>query len=262
MYYELYIDVLFLINFLMDYILLLLARRILKCSATHGNVCLGASVGAFLTCVVVVWIQNMFVRFILFHGFINILMIIIGLKIRGIRKSIKAFLTLYISGFLLGGVFEFVYQYVGTYIEVGSLFFVIAIACYYIACAVLSILMKLFQFGDYYCQVILILGDKKCRTQAIVDTGNHLTDPLTGKAVSVIGRKTAEELLNNTLPDKIRFIPYRSIGKSHGVIPVITLDCMCIEDEENEWVEHPLIGISDTNISENEKFDMILNPDV
>lgn len=263
MYYELYIDVLFLVNFLMDYILLLIARRILKCSATHGNICLGALFGALLTCIVVALrIPYAFVKFILFHGFINIVMIIIGLKVREIRKCIKAFLTLYISGFLVGGVFEFAYQYVGAYIEVGSLFLVLAIACYYIASGVLSLLMKMLHFGKYYCQVILYLGENQCKTQAIVDTGNHLRDSMTGKAVSVIGRETAEKLLKNNLPDKIRFIPYHSIGKQNGVIPIFTLDRMCIEGEEKEWIERPLIGISDTKISENGEYDMILNPEV
>lgn len=263
MYYELYIDVLFLVNFLMDYILLLISHRILKCTATHGNICLGALIGAFLTCIVVALdIPNAFVDFLLFHGFINFVMIIIGLKIRGIRKCTKAFLTLYISGFLVGGIFEFICQYVKGYIEVGSLFLIIAIACYYIATGILSVLMKMLRFGNYYCQVLLILGENQCKTPAIVDTGNHLTDQLTGKAVSVIGRETAEKLLKNNMPDKIRYIPYHTIGKKNGVIPVITLDKMCIEGEENEWIDSPLIGICDTKISENDEYDMILNPEV
>jgi len=263
MYYELYIDVLFLVNYLMDYILLLIARKILKCTATHGNICLGALIGALLTCIVVALpIPYAFIKHVLFHGFINIVMIIIGLRTRGIQKCIKAFSVLYISGFLLGGIFEFISQYLKGYIEVGSLFLVIAIACYYIATGILSLLMKLLRFGNYYCQVLLILGDNQCKTQAIVDTGNHLTDHLTGKAVSVIGRDTAEKLLKNSIPDKIRFVPYHTIGKKHGVIPVITLDKMCIEGEDNEWINHPLIGISDTKISENDEYDMILNPEV
>ncbi len=261
MYYELYIDVLFLVNFLMDYILLLIARRILKCSATHGNICVGALVGAACMCMAVVWIPQRLLRQVMFHGVINIAMIIIGLNIREIKKCLKAFLTLYISGFLVGGVFEFLYQYVGAYLEVGSLFFLIALGCYYISNALLTVLMKMLRFGDYYCQVILILGENQCKTQAIVDTGNHLTDQLTGKAVSIVGRETAMKLLNNKLPEKIRFIPYHSIGKNKGVIPIITLDRMCIEGEEEEWIEHPLIGISDTKISENEEYDMILNPE-
>ena len=68
--------------------------------------------------------------------------------------------------------------------------------------------------------------------------------------------------MKDNTPDKIRYIPYRTIGKKNGVIPVITLDKMCIEGEENEWINNPLIGICDTKISENDEYDMILNPEV
>ena len=260
MYYELYIDVLFLVNFLMDYILLLVAGRILKCTATHGSICLGALLGALLTCMTVaVKMPCAFVKFVLFHGFINIVMIKIGLRIRGRRKCVKAFIVLYISAFLVGGIFGFFYQYVRGYIEVGSLFLFVAIACYYVSSGILSMLMKLLRFGNYYCQVLLILGDNQCRAQAYVDTGNHLTDQLTGKAVSIIGKDTAKQLLHNHLPDRIRYIPYCTIGRNQGVLPVITLDRMCIEGEEKEWIEHPLVGISDTKLSKQDEYDMILN---
>lgn len=119
-----------------------------------------------------------FIRFILFHGFISIAMIIIGLRIRGKRKCFQAFLTLYISGFLVGGIFEWIYQYAGAYIEVGGLFLILAIACYYLASGVLWLLTKMLRFGAYHCQVTLVLGENQCKTQAIVDTGNHLTNLL------------------------------------------------------------------------------------
>ena len=61
-YYELYVDVLFLVNFMMDYLLLLLVKKMLKCTATHGRVCLGAFAGALLTCIVVMKISNAFVE--------------------------------------------------------------------------------------------------------------------------------------------------------------------------------------------------------
>ena len=51
MYYELYIDVFFLVNFMMDAILLEILRKILGCPVSHGRVFLGAGAGAFGTCV-------------------------------------------------------------------------------------------------------------------------------------------------------------------------------------------------------------------
>ena len=259
MYYELYIDVLFLVNFMMDYILLLIARRILKCRTAYRNICLGALAGALLTCIVVALpIPYASVKFILFHTVVNITMIKIGLRIGWNRTLAKALITLYISGFLVGGVFEYLDQYVKT----GSLFFALAILSYYIASGVLSLLSSFFHFWEYRCHVVLYLGEKNCEVEAILDTGNHLTDHVTGKAVSVIGKQTAQRLLDGKMPERLRYIPYQSIGRQDGVIPVITVDRLCVKGKEEQWVEKPLIGISETDISAGKEYDMILNPDI
>lgn len=93
MYYELYIDVLFLVNFMMDYILLLLVRKMLKCTATHGNICIGAMTGSFLTCLVIILpVLHPFLKFILFHVVVNTAMIKAGLKIKDMRNFVKALL--------------------------------------------------------------------------------------------------------------------------------------------------------------------------
>ena len=42
----------------------------------------------------------------------------------------------------------------------------------------------------------------------------------------------------------------------------MTLDKMCICGEEEEWIELPVIGISDGEISLGKEYDMILNPEV
>ena len=128
LYYELYVDVLFLVNFMMDYILLLIVRRMLQCTATHGRICIGAAISSLLTCVVMILpIPYTVVKLILFHVFVNTCMIRVGLKIKSIRSFLKAIIMLYIGSFLLGGIME-VFR---PYIRVGSLFLLIAIIGYY-----------------------------------------------------------------------------------------------------------------------------------
>ena len=53
MYYELYIDVLFLENFMMDSLLLLAVNRVLKCGRSYGRIFLGGALGSTLTCLVI-----------------------------------------------------------------------------------------------------------------------------------------------------------------------------------------------------------------
>ena len=82
MEYELYIDVFFLENFMMDHILLLLVRRILKSPATLGNIALGALAGSVLMCVVTVLPPPCpIIKFFLFHGVVSVIMLRAGLRI-------------------------------------------------------------------------------------------------------------------------------------------------------------------------------------
>ena len=58
MHYELYIDLFFLTNFLMDYFLLLMVGKMLKCRIRRLRIIAGAMVGAFLTCIFVVFLRG------------------------------------------------------------------------------------------------------------------------------------------------------------------------------------------------------------
>lgn len=258
MYYELYIDVLFLVSFLMDYILLLVAKKVLKNPASCGRICLGALAGSVLTCfVTAIRVPVTFVKWILFYLLVPAAMLFAGLRIRSFRGFLRAFATLFISGFLVGGVFAYLDQYV----QVGSLFFALAVASYYLVSGVLKMLSLLFHFGEARCHVTLCLGEKRFEAEAIIDTGNHLTDTATGKAVSIISRGMAEKLLEGRLPEGLRYIPYRTVGKEKGVLPVISIDRLCVEGGEEQWIEQPLIAISESASFEKE-YDVILNPDI
>lgn len=257
-YYELYIDVLFIVNFLMDYILLLVAKKVLRISSPYGRICLGALLGAFLTCLVTaVGIPFTFIKAILFYVLVPSAMLAVGVPIRSPDGFFRALITLYISGFLVGGIFEYLNQYV----RVGSLFFALAMASYYLSCGVLKMLALLFHFGETHCLVTLHFNGGNCEAEAIVDTGNHLKDEASGKAVSIISSRLAEKLFGKEMPEGIRYIPYRTIGKGKGVIPVVPIDWICIAGKEEQRVEQPVIAISE-DASFGNGYDVILNPDI
>ena len=258
MYYELYIDVFFLENFTMDFLLLVIVRRMLKYSVPYWKIGLGAFTGAFLTCLIVaVPVPYASVKFILFHGLANVAMIKTGLGIKGLRELPKAWVILYAGGFLTGGVFQFLGQYVRT----GSVFFVLAFVSFYAVSGIWSLIAYLARQGQYRCQVILVYGEKDCKVQALIDTGNCLKDDVTGKPVSIVDKRTIRELLGEDDMAGIRYIPYHSIGKAEGVMPLITLDGMYVCRKEKEWIERPLAAICEEDMTA-DRYEMILNPDV
>ena len=258
MYYELYVDVLFCVNFMMDYLLLLIVQKMLKCSATHGSICLGAMIGSLLTCIVIVCpIPYAFVKVLLFHVVVNTCMIRVGLKIRNIRSFVKAIMMLYIGAFLLGGV-------LGTlqpYIRIGSLFLVVAIAGYYLVLGIWKFVTYVQRWNQCHCEVELHFGGEICRVKGLMDTGNGLMDPVSGSPVSVLDKRTANKLLGNETKN-FRYISYRTIGKEHGLMPVVRIDGIRVCGEKECWIERPLIGISEKEIGSEEEYEMILNPNL
>lgn len=262
MQYELYIDVFFLENFMMDYILLMLLKKMLSCTATHGRIVLGALVGALLTCIVIMLpIPYAFAKLLLFHGFINILMLRIGLKIEWDRSFLKAFLFLYIGGFLVGGIIGFLSQYM----RIGSLFFVLALLGYYLSTGIWSLIDALTRHNETHCIAILYQGEKSCQARALIDTGNRLKDDLTGKPVSILKPETAELLGYLSVPEddtKVRYISYHSIGNAAGVLPLFEIDRICLTKKGRKIeISHPLFAVCKDEM-DSDNYELILNPDI
>lgn len=165
---------------------------------------------------------------------------------------------LYIESFLLGGIFQ-AFQ---PYLRVGSLFFVLAAGSYYLVQAIWKLLLIITKRGNCYCEVELFFGKRSYRTKALIDTGNTLWDAVSKEPVNIVESQVAELLTEEEEELKIRYIPFHSIGRKEGIMPMIRLDRMKIMDgTQLRWIERPLAAISEEKLSE-ENYQVILNPDV
>lgn len=258
MYYELYIDVLFFMNFMMDSLLLLFLKTILKCPVTYGRVFLGGGIGSLLTCLIIAVPVPAAVKFLLFHTVVNTAMIKAGLNVKKGRDFLRAFVLLYAAAFFLGGILQALRPYVRT----GSLFFAAAVASYYVLTAVFRFLIRIQKLQKQICEVTLFVDAREYKTKALVDTGNVLTDPVSGDAVSVIDKTFARQIFPETkLLSGVRYISYRSVS-GESIMPVLRIEKMCVHIKETHWISEPLIGICGEQISEHEDYQMILNPDI
>ena len=88
-----------------------------------------------------------------------------------------------------------------------------------------------------------------------------MRDEVSGKSVSIISNRLAEKLFGEKMPEGLRYIPYRTIGKGTGVIPVLSIDLICIDGKEEQRVEQPMVAISEES-SFGSECDVILNPDI
>lgn len=87
-------------------------------------------------------------------------------------------------------------------------------------------------------EVELYQGDKHTTLLALRDTGNRLTDPVTGQSVLVADDRSAQTLLGLTrqqlrspaetvasgVVPGLRLVPYRAVGQAAGLLVAIRLD--------------------------------------
>lgn len=260
MYYELYIDVLFLINFMMDSLLLLAVKKVLKCPVQNVRVFFGGAAGAVLSCVLAVLPLPAVVKIPVYYAGINSMMLRIGLNIKKWREFWRAFVLLYAAAFLMGGMMQILRPWIRT----GSLFFAAAVPVYYLLCFLWKFLIRLKRQQKQICDVVLYVGIEKYRVNALMDTGNGLTDPISGEPVCVMDPACAREMLEEAEDKGIRYIPYRTVA-GDGVMPVFRAEEMEIflpGEKEKFRMQRPVIGICEGQISEQEDYQMILNPDI
>lgn len=243
---------------MMDYVILCFSKKILKCPATHGSICLGAMAGTMLTgLIMIVPISYSTVKFVLFHGLVNFVMIKTGLRIKTKAQIFKAYIIMYMCSFLVGGIFTSI----GQHLRVSGLFGVTAFLSYLLAIGIWNYISKTKRHEREECEVLLCNGKQELKVRALIDTGNRLKDYMTGKPVNVISKEIAIELGKERVTKDLRYIPYHTIGKKEGVMPMFSIDCMCLYLEEEVWVDKPFVAVSEEGFCEGD-CKLILNPDV
>lgn len=254
MHYEVYIDLFFFTNFMMDSLLLLAVRSVLHYQVPVWRTFLGSLTGAVLTCLLVLFSVKGIVGTVIGLFGISTVMLGIGLKVRSLREGVKAMGVLFVSAFLLSGILQLFW----AYLDVGSLFFTVAAGAYVILNGCWKLLTRIQNQQRRICEVIVFSEERSWKLQALIDTGNGLTDPVSKEPVHVIDQKTAELLGNERM---LRYIPYRTVNGT-GVMPAIRMEKMCVRGEREILVERPILSVCEELISENEEYQMILNADI
>lgn len=262
MYYELYIDNLFFINFVMNLYLLMLVNYSVKRTATRlrmiGSAVLGAGVycGSFFIPVVPIVI-NLLVGTVL----VSCIMIIISFKPVSFKAFLKLMEILIGYSFFMGGGIIFVINRIGGWNSKFTGVFTILGAAGILYMLITYIYQSYQKNKSMFCKVTLLRKENFVTVRALVDTGNTLIEPISGKPVSIVNRNIAEGLWQTGLPNVFRAIPYHSIGCNKGILKGYELQEMIVEWEGVKLTFHNVyLGIAEDAVASLENYGMILNP--
>ena len=289
MYIEVYPDVVFLLNFFIDLILIFLVKKINKKDSSKLKIILAAATGGF--CAVIVSIypwMNPIIKFVIMYAVASLLMIVIAFGRLKLSDLIKQWIVLNMITYFMGGFMNSIYYNTNLrmlLVNVGNsnvfsnlpaLYVVLAVCAITIVALFVIWLSRLYLIHrPLVYDVELILDGRHVKTRGLMDTGNCLYDPTLGKPVMVMDGSLIDELLTPNIKydmeaamsylegksvDKpwlrsddqvlrFSFIPYRSIGKT-GMLLGIRLDkVMIYTDRESICNERVTVAICNNRLT-------------
>lgn len=262
MYYEIYVDSLFFLNFIPDLMILLLMNKILKCTATHLSLMAAAAFGAGMVCVIMLMpLPWLFVKLILMYVFVTAGMLQIAFRFTSIKAMLRAQILLYGLTFVMGGLMQWMSMTI-PFVRKNRLKMTEIIGMSiltFFACSFAYHVWK--QKRQEFVSVILLLNGEEVRVNALIDTGNGLVEPISGKPVSVIEKQLVGDI--RTIKESASYcvIPYHCVGRTHGIMEGFRIpDMVIITEDRKITIENAVLGMCEGSISASGNYQMILNP--
>ncbi len=245
-----YVDLVFLINFILDFLLLLTVNIALKRYSKISRLLLGSLFGS-------ISLLSLFIPFsstllTILKLLMGVGMSIISFGYKNIKYTFYNIIYLYMTSIILGG-FLYYLKTTFSYQNNGLVFYYQGLTINYlillfIAPFILYVFLKsikvLKEVKNYYYKVNIILENNNFTLTGFLDTGNKLKDPVTNKPIILINKKILKGELKIRSP---MYIPYNSLN-NHGLLEVIKPKKLIINNKE---LNNYLIGLSDTNFKLN-----------
>lgn len=227
MYLEIYPDIVFILNFCIDFILLFLVKSVNRKRSNLLRLCGGAILGGLFAVLISLlpWINSGsgFIFSSFYIKGISILIKIIAIPLMLIisfgklkwTDMLKQGISLCLITYIVGGLMNSIYYDTTLRLDMLNLgntillsniswtFVAIGMVIVVVLSVVLFFLMSLYRRKEKEIyEVELSLEGRNIRTKGLYDTGNCLYDPLYHKPVIVIERSVMEELLSKEYLDE------------------------------------------------------------
>lgn len=197
-------------------------------------------------------------------GLVYIVLVLL-VSMLGIRISL---MTNLLGEIFLGTVYYYTMSFaLSKLFWIGyEIFNVNGIAAVIVAIAIITVTSVIFLVIKYTLdkeniyKVSIAYQGHTCDVRALYDTGNLLSDPVSGKPVSVVEKSGTQDIYGSMLPQKYKVIPFHTIGQEHGVLEGMEVDEITIcKGKQKVTYNDAVIAFYDGKLSKDGSFQMILN---
>lgn len=242
---EMYIDLFFIFNVIMDYIIIMSTSILLKRRTSYIRMILSSLIGGISSLVLFTSLNKIVIEIVSI-----VIMVLISFGYKGIRYLINNILYMYILSTLLGGI---IYLF---NIKVSNSMFLTYLIIIVISIEIMILYIKENKkmrsiYNNNYKVDIYFKDREKLSLIGFVDTGNNLYDPYKKRPVIIVHNKYIKE-------DKYILVPYHTIN-GNGLLKCIKPDIIFIDGIG--YKGNVLIGFSDS-FNFGDGVDVILHKDI
>lgn len=246
---EVYIDMVFLLNFLIDLILILAVALILRRRTNIKKIIIASLIGGLS--IFSLFFENSKILLLIIKIITVFLIVIVSFGYKDIKYTLKNVLYFYLTSIVLGGFLyminlELCYNNKGMIFYHNS-FYLNYIILLFLIPSIIYVYVKETRnlknkYSNYYNVDIYLKDGTQKRITAFLDTGNHLIDPYYHKPIILVSNK----IINiDYLDTNVLLVPYDTLN-NHGLLKCIVPLKIYIEGVGFRY--NYLIGISNEQI--------------
>ena len=271
-----YVDVLILLNFLVDYFLLLFVAKLLNINFKIKRLILGALTGGISSLCIFFNIGYKILE-ILINLSVSVIICLVAFGFKNVKLFLKRTLLLYLVTLLYAAIMFLVHRFINhdalvinnsfVYLNISPLFLIVATVVIYIC---LALLKKIFRTDAKFSKRVklsLCIENNKAELSAIIDSGNSIVDVFSKSEIIIVDKNTAGKLFKTKdfkndifLQKRYRIIPCSTVG-GNGCLEGYRIDKACVTFENKEvLLEKPILAISKTEFCDD--YQAILNPKI
>jgi len=294
-----YLDAVWLLNFFLDMMLLMLTQALAKDSTRKRRIIFGAFIASLLVPITIYYPDSP-VDTLPGKLVYSVVIILCSFKIYSIYRMMKLLLLFYFITFSIGGgliAIHFLFQnpvglsdngiltFNSGYGDPVSWLFVMIgfpLSWYFTKTRMDRHAIEKIRY-DQLCEVIIKFQNISHSTTGYIDSGNQLTDPLTKKPVIICDEYFLKQWFTETdwkelkhvhdtldfgeLPHewekRIQIVPYQGVGGSRSFMLAVKPDDITIVYDEKEIVTSKvLVGIQFAELTKDQSYRCLLHPQI
>lgn len=273
---EIYVDILILLNFVVDFFMLNLTAKISNSTVKTKRIILGSVFASLFSLYIFLPPLKFWFEFVL-RTVSSLIIVLFCFGFKNIKMFLKRFFVFYLISFIFAGVMIAIWLLFKpktmainngiVYFNFSPVVFLISTTVCYLSLLIFRNVFATESSKAKRVKITAYINNNSVSFVSAVDTGNSLRDPISNTPVIVADKKIIMQLTreeygkfingnSKTLSDRYRIIPIKTVGGG-GLLAGIKCDYV---KYNNFLVENTIIAESKTSFTDD--YSAVLNPEI